>query len=182
MSLVNPTVGDCDLTGKERRYNSLPVLASQHRSRHQKIATHVLAHPAQHFWAKVHLAPSGCWEWQGWINAGGYGQIRTCGKNWAVHRFVFTLLGFVIPSVLSIDHLCRNRRCVNPDPLVPVPIRTNVLRGIGPSAQNAKKERCKRGHALTDNNVYRYSDGRRSCRQCARMHYRNYRRRKRGAA
>jgi hypothetical protein len=116
-----------------------------------------------------------CWEWTGWLNEWGYGRAyiatrvenRTVWKSWKVHRLVWTLLVGEIPKGLTLDHLCRNHACCNPDHLEPVTNRVNVLRGYGPSARQARQTHCKRGHEFTPENTYRQK-GRnsRACRIC----------------
>jgi len=77
----------------------------------------------QRFWAKVDRRAEGeCWEWHGWRNAKGYGMFRPDWKGNArrVHRLAYELLVGSIPPGLALDHLCRNRACVNPSHLEPV--------------------------------------------------------------
>lgn len=104
----------------------------------------------------------GCMAWLGPVDAQGYGRH---GKEWA-HRFVYEMTVGPIPSGLQLDHLCRNRRCVNPDHLEPVTSRENTLRGDGPTAQNARKSHCHRGHPFSGDNLFVRSDGTRRCRAC----------------
>src|SRR5262249_20449266 len=78
---------------------------------------------------------SGCWRWIGAINAEGYDTLH---RDLA-HRIVYELLVELIPAGLTLDHLCRNRSCVNPGHLEPVPLAINVLRGESPPARNARK-------------------------------------------
>jgi hypothetical protein len=71
---------------------------------------------------------------------------------------------------LTLDHLCRNKACVNPAHLEPVTNRENVLRGVGLSAENARKTHCKRGHPLSGDNVVVSKGGRkRRCVACERL-------------
>lgn len=73
-----------------------------------------------------------------------------------------------IPEGLVIDHLCRNRGCVNPDHLEAVTQRENILRGEGLAAANARKTHCPKGHPYSGENLYVVpSSGRRQCRICA---------------
>jgi hypothetical protein len=51
---------------------------------------------------------SGCWLWQGPLDANGYGQFQK-GRP---HRWIYAYCNGPIPDGLSIDHLCRNRACV----------------------------------------------------------------------
>lgn len=117
------------------------------------------------FWGKVDKQPNGCWVWTGCIIRNGYGQCRQA----YVHRMAWEQIRGPIPPGLQLDHLCRNRACCNPDHLEPVTNRENVVRGFGPTAINARKTECKRGHAYTEENTYHYRDGRRDCRVCMKM-------------
>lgn len=131
----------------------------------------------QRFWAKVEKT-EGCWNWVASRNNKGYGHLGMGDRRVYAHRYSYELHKGAIPSGLHIDHLCRNRSCVNPDHLEPVTNRENVLRGAGLTAQNASKTHCKRGHEFTEENVYR-SPGRndRQCRTCKRYRERiGYRR------
>lgn len=124
------------------------------------------------FWEKVKPSDSGCWEWTASLN-GGYGAFHVGSRRMALaHRVAFVALCGEIPPGRQLDHLCRNRKCVNPEHLEPVSQRENILRGDGPSAYNASKTHCKRGHELTQGNVHEYRRGsgvRRVCRECMRI-------------
>jgi hypothetical protein len=119
---------------------------------------------------------SGCWEWVGPVAPHtGYGTYYSLAcRLFRVHRLVYALTkGTPGPA---IDHLCRNKICVNPDHLESVSVRTNTLRGIGPSARNAAKTHCKRGHLLDAENcrTKRGPHGPlRTCRSCARIQARH---------
>lgn len=115
---------------------------------------------------------SGCWIWIGAnYSATGYGQITANNKWLLVHRVVYQLLKGTIPPDLEIDHLCRNRLCCNPEHLEAVTSKINALRGVSPWAQNARKEFCKRGHLLTEENTYasKRTKGKRACIICNKM-------------
>lgn len=131
----------------------------------------------ERFWAKVdRRSTNECWEWTAARNAAGYGQFRVTGQHSPVnaHRVAYEMSSGPIPAGHHIDHLCRNRGCVNPAHLEPVTQRTNTLRGAGATAINARKTHCKRGHEFTPENTYEHPLGR-NCRTCLRSNARELR-------
>jgi len=128
----------------------------------------------ERFMSKVKIVGS-CWEWTAFLNSGGYGNFQWNNKNWLSHRFAYNFLVGELDPQLTIDHLCRNRKCVNPDHLEEVPQKDNIQRGNtgyhynhpkGKYHHNSKKTVCVRGHEYSEENTYFYKDGRRECRQC----------------
>lgn len=105
---------------------------------------------------------SDCWEWTAGRNNYGYGSVSMNSKSTLAHRVVYELLVGPIPQGLQIDHLCRNRGCVNPDHLEPVTQWENMQRGL-----SATWTHCPWGHEYTEANTYR-RPGRetRLCRIC----------------
>lgn len=117
--------------------------------------------------------PTGCWEWQGQVVPAGYGRVQVGGRKsqWA-HRVAYELVVGPIPKGLQIDHLCRNRRCVNPSHMEPVTPRENTMRGVSFAAINAKKTHCRRGHEFVAGSyrIVKNSKGReRACKECGRI-------------
>ena len=125
--------------------------------------------PLDRFMAKVCIAEeSGCWQWTGALKANGYGSFCAGGRNSVTyaHRWSYEHHIGRIPDGFHIDHLCRNRACVNPGHLEPVTARTNLLRGEGLTARRAAQTHCGNGHEFTEDNVYVKPNGCRDCRQC----------------
>lgn len=108
---------------------------------------------------------SGCWLWTGSLSQ-GYG----CIEHTRAHRISFEHFRHKIPDGLVLDHLCRVRCCVNPDHLEPVTNYTNIIRGFGAPAMNARKTHCVHGHSLEGDNLYTNADGNRICRKCRRSY------------
>jgi hypothetical protein len=98
----------------------------------------------------------------------GYGRfaLRQGTKQFYVHRLAWTYERGEIPEGLTIDHLCRNRGCVNPDHMELVTLGVNVLRGMAFTAVNKRKTHCKYGHEFTPENTYVAPDKGRRCRLC----------------
>lgn len=122
------------------------------------------------FWRSVEKT-SGCWLWKMNLDNDGYGRLgigsRSDNTNRLVlaHRWAYEYFVGPILSGLTIDHLCRRRNCVNPAHMEAVTLRVNILRGIAPTAVNARKTRCIRGHPFDARNT-RMKGGVRQCRIC----------------
>lgn len=119
---------------------------------------------------------SGCWNWTASRNANGYGRLHfgASGKMQLAHRLAYELLVGPIPDGLVLDHLCRNRSCINPDHLEPVTDRVNILRGEGWAARAARQTHCPSGHPYDEVNTYQWR-GIRYCRACrAAAHKRRF--------
>jgi hypothetical protein len=125
--------------------------------------------PEQRFWAKVSAPDSdGCWNWNGSTSKKtGYGQFALDNKTpLLVHRIAYSLLRGEIPPKMTIDHLCRNRRCVNPDHMDICTRGENTMRGNTITAANLRKTHCGKGHPYSGENLIVKAEGFRRCRQC----------------
>lgn len=113
---------------------------------------------------------SPCLTWPGSLSNEGYAIKKIKGKQYSVHKTVYEVLVEKVPQGLVLDHLCRNRACINPFHLEIVTNKENVLRGISFAAVNSKKKVCeKRGHPF-DANI----NGRRVCHECKRIEAKIY--------
>jgi hypothetical protein len=134
------------------------------------------------FWINVEPGKSDdeCWGWTGPVSTQGYGRMSVNGSLLGAHRIAYELEVGEVTTGLTLDHLCRNRLCVNPAHLEPVTRGENVLRGEGWTAVNARKTHCPRGHPLSGDNLHvRPNRGTRQCLSCRReASRRRYRKRK----
>lgn len=139
--------------------------------------------PEQRYWKFVDKRDDGCWLWTGAKTNGGYGHFWRGDRQVVAHRWSYEHLVGPVPDGLDLDHLCRNRSCVNPDHLEPVTRSENLLRGEtgkhgneglnSAPAINRNKTHCKHGHAFTPENTYISTNKRkgtkhRACRACHR--------------
>lgn len=113
-----------------------------------------------------HIAPqeNGCWLWTAQIKRDGYGRLRDGYRMRLAHRISYELFIGPVPEE-TIDHLCRNRACVNPDHLESVTMRVNILRGFGIAMLHKRQTHCKNGHPFDGENTYMWH-GYRHCRAC----------------
>lgn len=106
---------------------------------------------------------TGCWNWLGSLSSNGYGVKHIGRTSTAAHRFVYLQHKGPIPQGLELDHLCRNKKCVNPDHLEPV-TRAENMRRHAPFDPRKQSAICKKGHPL-DGTRTREGGGR-YCKTC----------------
>ncbi len=135
----------------------------------------------ERFMAKVKISESNdCWNWDAYVDPDGYGRFVLNGRTFRAHRASYVLFIGPIPDGLEIDHLCRNRGCVNPSHIEAVSRRTNWLRSQSPSAINLSKTHCINGHAFDTANTRTGRNGMRYCRRCNADAAARYHARKKG--
>jgi hypothetical protein len=128
--------------------------------------------PEVRFWSMVEKeGHNGCWQWISSLRYSRYPHFclgGRWGKTILAHRYSYELFFGKIPEGMQIDHLCRNKCCVNPSHMEVVTPRVNVLRGDTVVAKNAMKTHCLRGHPFDRENTGISHDGR-YCKTCKKL-------------
>lgn len=124
--------------------------------------------PIERILSAIQIDEHGCWLWPGALTSSGYGVLTVrAGGTSRVHLRIWQHYNGPVPAGSELDHICRVRRCCNPDHLEPVTRSANQLRG-----RNGERSLvCKYGHwLLGDNVLIRQRDTKieRICRTCAK--------------
>lgn len=127
------------------------------------------------FWTNIEHNSQGCWLWRGAKNNLGYGCTWYMGQAYVAHRLAWKLWGNVLQSGLELDHLCKNRNCINPNHLEAVTHRENILRGVSPAATHAKKTKCPKGHNFDRTITRKTGKTQRVCSICIKEYAKWYR-------
>ncbi len=123
-------------------------------------------------WNNVKEDEDACQLWQLWLNHNGHGTISYKGENRMVYQISYVLIGGKqLTPGLVLHHKCGKPACVNPNHLVQITNKENVLLGNGPTAINARKNVGICGHSLEENNIYRNKNNGRMCITCHPGHF-----------
>lgn len=122
---------------------------------------------ADRFWSKTTHGPNGCIVWTAKLSQGGYGRFWFNGREVAASRFAYEFAHGPIAAGLEVDHVCRNRACVNVEYLEAVTPAVNRQRRHTRN-QYRDATHCIHGHAFVGDNLLIAPSGRRVCRACAR--------------
>ena len=131
---------------------------------------------------KVVIDENNCWNWTGHITKNGYGMTSIGNKQYMAHRYTYEWKFGKIKDKLVIDHLCRNRKCVNPDHLEVVTLQENINRGLLGNLKHLRNEaycktrtHCALGHELNGKNLYITSRNHKICKKCLKEYQKKYR-------
>jgi len=126
---------------------------------------------------RIEIDSNQCWNWTSYLMKNGYGvigiKINRIKSSWLAHRISYLCFIGDIPEGYTLDHLCRNRGCVNPKHLEPTTLQENHKRGENPQTINSRKTHCIRGHSL-ENAYIEKQNGKRHCNVCRKEYMNKY--------
>lgn len=126
------------------------------------------------FLSKIRVSGE-CWEWQGGVRDNGYAIMWVDDMDYQAQRLSYDLFSGIKDKSKVIDHICMNKKCVNPEHLREVTEKVNALENsFSPGALNKRKTHCKRGHELSEENgMYQYTnyngENARRCMICVKI-------------
>ena len=94
-----------------------------------------------------------CWEWVGYHNNRGYGNIGLFGTYHLAHRLVYQCYNGSISSNICVLHHCDNPKCVNPEHLFLGTRKDNINDMVNKHRQNSQKGSKHCNAKLTENDV-----------------------------
>lgn len=146
-------------------------------------------------YGRVFVASSGCWEFQGGRDDGGYGTLKYDGATWKAHRLGWHLLIGGLGKETNVCHSCDNPCCINPAHWFIGTVgdnnRDRHTKGRTKNLEMGQAKRhaalravthCPHGHAYDEANTLVRKNGGRECRACSREEARHYRSRNRDAS
>lgn len=111
----------------------------------------------------------GCWEYNGCTNNYGYCLIMVNRKLQYAHRLAYKFHKGDIPKGMTVDHICFNRKCINPAHLRLLSHSDNARR----HKQSQRKEFC----SICGDKKTQQPNGRWHCRRCSCRRTKEYRKR-----
>lgn len=101
----------------------------------------------ERFTSYYKLSDSGCKLWNKKLDKDGYGMFYFRKKSRRAHRVAYYIIHGDIPDGMFVDHICKNRNCVEPSHLrIVTPKQNSVENSLSVGAINAQKTLCKNGH------------------------------------
>lgn len=115
----------------------------------------------------INVSSSGCWEWTARVTKSGYGTFSIKHKEYRAHRVSYSIFKESPDVNLLVDHICRNRRCVNPEHLRLVDYKTNMRENsLSITGKNGLKTHCKWDHEFNNQNTRKRENNGRRCIVC----------------
>ena len=60
-----------------------------------------------------------CWIWQKSCSSSGYGQLTENKIYWNAHVYAYVCVNGLLPINTILRHTCHNKKCCNPNHLIP---------------------------------------------------------------
>lgn len=160
----------CPKQSRSHGYCSLHVKRFLRHGNPNHVKRNIIRGPApERFMRYVMMTESGCWKWIGKISKiGGYPHFGD--EKWKTvraHRWSFQHFNGPLVDGLVVDHMCRNRWCVNPKHLRQVTQKENIVN----RKQRVLKTNCGRGHEYNSENTWVSKRGSRQCKICVKLNY-----------
>ena len=120
-----------------------------------------------------------CWNFTGFDLSNGYAGFSINSRTYLAHRISYSIFKEKLVQGMYIDHICRNKKCCNPEHLRQVTPKINATENSFSVAVIAlSKTHCPKGHAYDEKNTLITKLGRRKCKACQAIHWQNYKHRR----